>query len=307
MASIAPMMTRRRVIQIKSEGATKGSVAPGDVHVYAFDVSINPDDTFIQRKPTGHLGGNLDGVVGARTGTAKFKVELRSLAATTLNPGVALLLQAAGFKLATATYTPSIVEAEQTTITLDVYEDGLLKRLTGAMGNVVISADVGGLVYLDCDYKGIWVAPTDVALGTAAPATVVPMRFASSTMTLGAYTPKIGKFSLSLNANVILRPDQSKSAGYIHALITDIDPTIELDLEADNVATHDAHGLWLAGTNAALSMTLADATAKCTIAGAIQYRNVAEGDRDGVIIHNVVAQFVSSTNGSLPTIVVAAP
>jgi len=307
MASIAPMMTRRRVIQIKSEGATKGIVAAGDIHVYAFDVSINPDDTFVQRKPTGHLGGNLDGVVGARTGTAKFKVELRSLAATTLNPGVALLLQAAGFKLAAPTYTPSIVEADQTTITLDVYEDGLLKRLTGAMGNIVISADVGGLVYLDCDFKGIWVAPTDAALGTAAPATVVPMRFVSSTMTLGAYTPKINKFSLSLNPTVILRPDQSKIAGYIHALITDIDPTIELDLEADNVATHDAYGLWLAGTNANLSMTLADATAKCTIAGAIQYRSVAEGDREGVIIHSVVAQFVSSTNGSLPTIVVAAP
>jgi len=308
MASIAPMMTRRRVIQIKSEGATKGAAAAGDVHVYAFDVSINPDDTFIQRKPVGQTGGNLDGVVGARTGAAKFKVELRSASSTTLNAGVDLLLKAAGFKLATGVYTPTIVEADQTSLTIDVYEDGLLKRLTGAVGNVVLSADVGGLIYLDCDFKGVWVAPTDLALGTAAPATIVPMRFASSTLTLGAYTPKISKFSLSLNANVILRPDQSTSAGYTYAMVTDVDPTIELDLEADNVATHNAYGLWLAGTNADLSMLLKDTTTKATVAGAIQYRSVAGADRDGVLVHNVVAQFVNAANPSVmvPTITIAA-
>jgi len=313
MASIAPMMFRRRVLQLGDEGATKGTAAAGDTHVYAFDAAINPDDTFIQRRPVGQTGGNLDGVVGARTGAAKFKVELRSASSTTLNAGVSLLLQAAGFKLATLVYTPSIVEADQKSLTIDMYEDGLLKRLTGGAGNLTMNAEIGGLVYLDCDFKGVWVAPTDVALGTASPAAVVPMRFAASTLTitptaLGAYTPKVSKFSLSLNANVILRPDQSKSSGYSYGLITDVDPTIELDLEADNAATHDAYGLWLAGTNAALSMLLQDATTKATIAGAIQYRTVAEADRDGVLVHNVVAQFVNAANPSVgvPTITIAA-
>ena len=307
MDSIAPMMTRRRTLQITDEGATKGVANAGLTHVYAFDVVMNPDDTFIQRKPSNHLAGNLDGVVGARTGTCTFRVELRRLAAATLNAGVDLLLAASGWKLATATYTPSIVESNQATLTIDLNEDGLLKRMTGCMGNVRIVAEVGGIVYLECEFKGIWVAPIDADLGSATAATVVPMRFASSTLALGAYTPKIMNFALSLNANVILRPDQSTAAGYLHALITDIDPTIELDLEADNVATHDAYGIWLAGTNANLSMTLADATAKSTIAGAIQYRSIAEGDRDGVVTHNVVAQFVNKDDGSLPTITTAAP
>lgn len=305
MPSIAPLMVRRRVLQINDEG-TKGTAAAGDTHVYAFDVTMNPDDTYIARKPAGHLGGNLGGIVGARTGRCQFRCELRGNGSSGLDAGVSLLLQAAGWKLATGVYTPTIVESEQKTLTIDLYEDGRMKRLTGAMGTVNISGEVGGLIYLECDFMGVWVAPTDAALGNASPATQKPMRLASSTVTFGAYTPKFSRVGVNLNPALSMRADQSKAAGYSYAMVTDIEPQADFDIEADNIATHDSFGLWLASTDANLSMLVTDGTTNATIAGAMEYRNVQTADRDGVIVDNVTCQFVGDSSGLLPTITVAA-
>lgn len=281
---------RRRIIQVKLEAA-KGTALEGDTHVLVYDPIINPEDTFQTRQPSGRSAGNAPGVVGEHKGKCTFKTELRSDGVNALNAGLEILLQCCGMKLAASVYKPCTAVTDQKTCTIDVYEDGLMKRLYGAMGTYNIAGEYGKQVFLELDFSGIWSAPTDVALPTPALAAQLPIRMASGVFTIGAETPKISTFGLNPNNEVVQREDITTASALAHYLVAGRDPQVTMDMEAESVADHDAYGLWLAGTEAALSLLLTDGTVNVTIAAPkVQYKQVAAGDRDGKLTHDLTGQ-----------------
>jgi len=303
---MAPLGSRRKIILVSQE-TTKGTAVAGATHVMVFEPTINPEDTFQQRQPSGSSAGNAAGVVGERKGTCSFRAELRSDGVDALDAGLAILLQACGLKLTGSVYAPTSGVADQKTCTIDVYEDGLMKRIFGAMGNVKISGEYGKIVSLEFEFQGIWSAPTDVALPSPSISARIPLRLAAATLTIGAYTPKISKFELDFQANVVQREDVTQASGLLHFLAAGRDPQVSMDMEADVVATHDAYGIWLAGTEAALSLLVTDGTVNITIAAPkLQYRQVAEGDRDGKLTHDLTGQANVSSADDEVTITTAA-
>ena len=88
------------------------------------------------------------------------------------------------------------------------------------------------------------------------------------------------------------RLDVDAVGGIAHYQITDYDgPILEVDAEADKVAGYDFNGIWLAGTTGAVSLEVTDGTDKVTFAiPKFQYREIPEGDRDGIQIYNVTGQ-----------------
>lgn len=300
------LMTRRRAVTVKLE-SSKGGVVTPDTDVLAYEPTLTPDDTFIERRPVGLYSGQIAGVLGARTGRATFRTELRGNGSTGLNAGLAILLQCCGFKLTTLTYAPSIVLTEQKTCSISMHEDGKLKKLSGCMGNARLTAEVGGMAYLEFEMQGVWIAPTDVALARATVAAQPPMRWAGGTLTLGSYHPKPGSLAISLGSQVVGHQNPENAAGYDYFFVSDHDATIEIDPESELVATHDYFGLWTAGTTAALTQTFSDGTTDVTIAApAVQYRRVETGDRDGRLIESVVGQCLWSSGNDQLTIVSAA-
>ncbi|RKY09835.1 MAG: hypothetical protein DRP56_02030, partial [Planctomycetota bacterium] len=129
------LLTRKRVIKVALE-TVKGTKVAGTQALFAFNTDIKPAAPFAERKGAGlYLGHNETGILGEGIGTCSFKVELRGAATAAIEPGIAMILQAAGLK-DNSGYKPTSAVSDQKTLSIDVWEDGVKKGLAGAMGTV---------------------------------------------------------------------------------------------------------------------------------------------------------------------------
>jgi len=294
MALSAPLLTRKRVIQVKVE-TTKGTLIAVDTDILAFNQSLTPDLNFTSRKAAGKfLGHTSSGIIdGPRAGKCSFDVELRPTAGAALDLGLVALLTACGVKQDAEVYKPTSVHADQKTVTIAAFEDGKKKQLVGAMGNAKFRGVAGERVWINFEFTGIWQAPADGALPTWAPTSVLPLKLdnASGAFTLATEALKINTFEFDLGNQVILRPDAAAAGGLAYAMITDRDPTWTIDPESDLVAGYDIFGDFLAGTEVALALTVSNGTRNMAFAvPKFQYRSIDPGDREGVQTDEVVGQ-----------------
>jgi hypothetical protein len=208
--------------------------------------------------------------------------------AVTLDPCLAALLQCCGFKLATGVYAPCH-PVDQKTCTISVHQDGTLKQLHGCAGNVKIEGEWGKPAYANFDLKGIWQAPTDVALPAVSLPTVVAPPVKACTFTLDGVTPYIPGFSFDMGAKVEARESIAAPEGVLHYYVADRDPVITLSPEAQTVAAYDWFGKWTAYTQLAFSLLVGSATNnKFTLAAPkLQIRSPKEGDRNGRLVHEI--------------------
>ena len=291
MALSAPLLTRKRVIKVILE-ATKGTKLAGTSAILVFDLEINPTAPYEERKGTGLYRGHKEiGVLGERSGTCKFSAELRGDGSQGLDAGLAILLQACGLKKTVEVYQVHSTHTDDETISIDVWEDGVKKGLAGASGNVTFEGENGGRMMCNFEFFGVWQAPIDEALPAYAPGTTAPMMMQGGTFTLATESIMISKFSLNMGSNPVPRYDVDAAGGIIYYMITDYDTVLGIDPEADKIAGYDYHGVWLAGTEAAVSLALTDGTDIITFTlPKVQYREIAEGDRDGIQIYDITGQ-----------------
>ncbi len=286
-----PLVTRRKLMKVSLE-TVQGTAVAGTAHAFITECNINPDETAEDRKPHGASAGNAPSSPGELTGTCSFQVELRSNGATALDAGLEVLLQGCGLKLTAGVYAPTTIIADQKTITIDVFEDGQKKQIYGAMGNVTIEGTAAKRIMCRFEFKGVWLTPVAAALPVVVPSRVLPMRLAGATLTCHGQSSMISKFTFNPQMVTKAREDVSKAAAIGHMIITDRNPTIGMDPEAELPAGHDAYGIWQAGTEAAISLAMTDGTKTLTLAGAkLEYRQVTEGDRDGILTHELNGQF----------------
>lgn len=299
------LCSRRKIIKLKLE-TTKGTGATVDLYVLAFDAMTNTAGEWIQRQPGSKFLGNIAGMPGDLAGQMTFRVEMRGDGvAAVFDDGLEACMQACGYKLAGAVYSPTSDISAQQCITLQLYEDGIMKKLIGAMGNVSISGVFGQQMFADFTFSGVWQAVTDVALPTASYSSTIPPTLKSTTFTCPAgTTPFVANVTVDLQAVVTAVEDISKAGGISHYVITDRDPIITIDSQADLVATNDVYGAWLAGTEIAFSLLVGGtANNKFTIAAPkFQYREIAGGDRDGKLLHEATGQCNASSGDDEITI-----
>lgn len=311
MALSAPLLERKRIIKVILE-AEKGTKLAGTQALLVEDLEINPDTDFYERKGTGkYLGHANKGVIGKLGGKCSFKTELRGNGSSGMEAGLAILLQACGLKKTLEVYNIASGHSDHKNLSIDVWEDGKKKGLAGAAGNVTFEGETGGRMMCNFEFTGIWQAPVDDALPAYAPSTTAPMMMKGGIFTLATESIKIGRFSLNIGGNVIYRGDivpTSPASGIAYCMITDFDgPMLNIDPEADLVAGYDYHGAWLAGTEAVVSLVLNDGTDQVTFAiPKFQYREIKEGDRDGIQIEDIIGQCNHSTGDDAVTITAAA-
>lgn len=288
MAIPGPLLTRRRVIRVKLE-TTRGEAIVPDVELKCFDPQIQATGPYIERKPVRASGGHDVGVIGERVGTFSVRSELRGDGAASggdLDAGLAVLFKCCGMQLSGGVYKPQSVAASQNTCTIYVYEDGVLKALTGAAGTYTIEGEFGKLAIVNFEMSGIWVAVSDDALPETSHNATVPPRVASASFTIGSESPKVSRFSLTFGGVVSAREDIDTAAGVLHYSVVDRDPRFEVDPEEETVANNDFFGDWLAGTTAAMSIQIGGTAGnQITIAAPkLQYAELTEGDREGKAI-----------------------
>jgi hypothetical protein len=295
-----PLLKKRRTLAAKQEttpGTAVSLTSGTDGIINAYDVAIDADIPFNERVAEGAFGRQVSNV-GAYAGSVKFKVEaVGSGTAGTAPAWATVLLPSCGMAASSGLFTPISAFSAQKSLTIAVYEDGAHKYLTGAMGSYTISGEDGKIAVFEFDFKGVWNAPTDVAMFTPQFSAVIPPRFAGATLTVGSYTPTASKLSIKYGTKVEMREDVTQASGYISAVITDRVVTGTLDPEQTLVATYDAYGAWLGGTVAALSCVIgASGTGMTFSIPVCQYTKIGEGDRNGKVISNL--DWMAQQNGS---------
>lgn len=294
-----PLLSRMRVLQVLEEGTKGDAEATPNLPLPVNELTgPRPEAAaFVPRQYNRATLGHAKGSIAQLTGNCSFAADLISDGTADLDGGLEDLLQSCGFALATHVFSPESVVASQKTSTIYVNDGGVKKQLFGAAGNVVIEGEVGGIVRCRFDMRGKWTAPTDVGLPTPTYPTATPLRAIGCTFTLHTDALKISRFRISLNATVVAVQDINDATGAKYYAVSERDPTVELDPQQDLVANHDFYGIWLAGTEAALSLLLTDGLVNVTIgAPKVQYRQVDDADREGIAVYDLTGQCNSSAD-----------
>lgn len=292
------MLSEKTTILIKLESAI-GEEILADQAVYVEDLVMNPTGAFIKREGAGlYLGPDTTGIIGGRTGKCTFTTEMRTSGSQVFDPGLAILLQACGFVKNLAVYTIATY-TEQQTITIDVYQDGILKTLYGCMGTFTMDYLEGERVLFKFDFDGHYKAEADISLSAYAPAGNTMMS-GNGTFSVLGNSHKISKFTLDMNNNVVPRHDVTGIDGVGYFMVSVPQATVSWDPESDLIGTDAVHADWLAGITAgALALTISDGTDKVTIDCAkVQYTDIPEGMRNNLRIHEVTAQCLQLGNST---------
>jgi len=126
--------------------------------------------------------------------------------------------------------------------------DGVLVKIKGARGNVVFRGEAGGQMFLDFEFTGIGVQPSDGALFANPTAPALPAILVNTVLSLETdatgdigttLTPKWSSFSFDLGNSVELPVCPDAVAGYGPAAeITGREPSASLDPQATREAIY---------------------------------------------------------------------
>lgn len=299
-----PLLKRIRTMAAKTESTigTAESLTAAEGVYNAYDVMLQAEIEVEQREAQGSFN-YLPGVPGARGGKMTFKTDMGWDGAD-MPTWASVLLPACGFVESTQVYTPrsEAPGSNVKTATIACYVDGVLKVLAGAVGTFKINATAGKIVYIEWEFTGVWQAPTDVAIIAPTYPTDIPIRFGSATITYAAVEQCVENFTFDAGNEVILRECPDTAAGFKSGLIVSRYPMININPEAQLVATEDRFGDWIAGTESAFSCAFDGPTGlvsngSVTVAAPkAQIFNVQEADRNKLVTDEV--ELMCNKNGA---------
>lgn len=305
------MLTSRRVIvaKIESVEGTGETLAASDGGIIAFVPKADPDIKMNERRPAMPTLSRLASVPGAQSSKISFKAEMKGsgLAYTSLAnaPAIGKFLKGCGFKETLSagsgviTYAP--VTSGTISLTMSSYEDGVIKKITGARGNVKFSGKVGEVVMAEFDFTGALHSIVDgsMLLPDFQGIGLQPPVLLSANMSIADYAAIISSFDIDMANVLYLREHSNGGTGYLSCAITDRKPNGKIDPEMVAIATHDWYGRWKAGTSGALNIGNIGATQynrfKIT-APKVTYIKVADADRSGIAVADT--SFELNTNTS---------
>lgn len=292
------MLTRRRIIAGKIE-ATEGtaeSITVSDAGILAIDPKFEATIESNARATTIATLSNPIPITGKRSARITFRAELKGPGASysaSVKPALGTYLRACGFAETvvagtSVTYAPA--SAGVPSITLWLYEDGLVKKLKGARGNVRISGEVGGIMYADFEFVGNYDGVADLAIVSPTYEATVPPILQGATFTVDSYAAVIRSISLDMGNSLQLRESVASTTGHLSAVITARSPSGSIDPEATTVSAYNWYGKWIANNAGALSLGAVGSSQynRYTItAPKVVYTGIRESSRSGIDVNEI--------------------
>lgn len=289
-------LVRRRVILAKVESTYNTDPTPTGVAnaILIEDLNWQPEGLRMVDRPAIRSSlGTLQQVYGGSLLAVSFLCEVKGSGTAGTAPEIGDLLLGCAFAetivaSTSVTYLPA--SATQSSITLYVYEDGTLIKLTGCRGTVDFTGEVGGRLMASFTFQGHFSGPTDVALATPTYDSTVPPILINGNFTIGAYGAIIQALNFTPGNTLETPPNLSAADGYGEVLVTGRDANGSFNPEQTLVATKDFMAAFKAGTLEALDSGVIGATAgnqwQITMP-AVYYRNINPGDREGVLAYDL--------------------
>jgi len=295
-----PLITRQKVVAVKVEGTegTAESLANANGVMNCYNAQFTPDLPVFDRPSQGTYDAPLNSIQSTRAGNISFDFDL--LGSNSAAPyWFSNVLVQCGFSVSSLTATANGSENTSTS-TVAIYQDGIRKQIAGAMGNLSIPFTVGEPLQGSVDFRGKYSATTDQTILSPTYLTTDPPRVASATIELGGSALNFQSGTINIENNVVLRPDDTDSTGYIAAAITQQRITVELDPEATTVATRDDYGNLLSNAVSNFVMTVGSSGNQLVITiPNCQKIAVSDGDREGIMTHPLTLLHTGSTAATI--------
>lgn len=293
--------------KIETTAGTAISLAAADGTINFFNAQVIDNTEFLERVGQSAYE-RIAGSIGGRVGQATFQTDL--VPGSGGHPAWAsLLLPACGWVASGDTYTPRTEPAGSNvkTLTMAKYTNGIYEQIHGAMGTFSITFSAGRTAVVDWTFTGCYTEPTDVSIITPTYVTTNPLRFVSSALAVGSYTPKIDTLTLNAGNDVVLLPDSRSATGYSHANVRDRNITISIDPERALVASVPWNTDWASRTPRAISWAMSESNLGITFtAPAAQIMAApAPGERGGARVDTVTFQCNRSASGGLDGLSIA--
>lgn len=286
----------------ESTVGTAETLAVGDGAFNAYDLDIQPEIDSEEREGQGSFD-YLSQITGPRGCKFTFKTDIGWDGADMPN-WASILLPACGWVESSQVYTPrsEAPGSNVKTLTMGLYQNGLLFSLAGAMGNFKINARSGRIIYIEWEFTGVWQTPTDTAIIAPTYPTDVPLRFSSATITHNSVAQCVETMMFDAGNEVIYRECPNTAAGYVSALVVNRYPKITINPEAQLVATEPRFTTWLNHTEQAFSCAF-DGPEGGTSNGAVtlaapkaQIINISKSDRNKLLVDEV--ELACNKNGA---------
>lgn len=295
------------------EAAPTTSGSPND-YIQAIDAQYAPDFQVIERNYMRPSLSRTPHLMGRQLATLTFTTEVfgTGVAAAATNattqaqatPKWADLLEGCAFS-GTAVSSPAgkvyaPLTAAQKTLTIYCYYDGMLHKLTGAMGTFVLSAEAGQIGTIQWTFTGVFSAPTAVATPTPLFTSVTPPLVQSCSFVIGSTASTvflIQNISIDAQNNVVSRPDANSVKGFNSMYITG--RSLQITVNPEQVP-EASHGFWTdygAATSRAITFSVGGTAGNkmdVSIPNA-QISGLTYSDRDGIRVYDVTIMATTTT------------
>jgi hypothetical protein len=297
-----PLLKKVRQLAAKTETTigTDASLGNSDVAFNAWDIMIQPNIDRAQREAQSDFG-QISGVPGQYIGTATFKTDMGWDGTATEPSWADILLPACGWVKSGQVFTPR-AEAPGSnvkTVTIASYQNGKIRKLTGAMGTFKVQLVSGKMAFIEWEFKGAYTAIADGSMLTQTAPTASPLRFASaSACSFNSIALEVESITIDAGNVMAAVEDPTTAAGVRHFLVTDRVPKITCNPEAILNSSQNRESIWLEGTEYAFALTMDGPTNSTLAFDAPKAELIAlqEGDRNGMITDEL--EFQCNKNGN---------
>lgn len=292
------------ILRIEAVEGTAETLTAGDVIAPILEAEWQPDITMAERNVLASSLSPLAQIAAEQWATITFLTDLKAAGASagTVPPNLGVALRACGMSETisvgtSVTYAPVSASFETATIEIregDTAANVKTKRIVGAMGNVLLEAEKGGLVAARFNFSGKYVEPieseplfADAASGpTPSPFLGVSFDFH------GVTTLKLRTVNIDLGNNVVRRNDINEVSGNFAALITDRNATATIDPEQELIATINFFNKLTTNAEGTLEYILGSGAGNIVTVNAPKAQIIAdsEGDRDDFRIEDIELQ-----------------
>jgi hypothetical protein len=295
------------------EAAPTTSGSPND-YILALEANYAPNFSIIDRKYLRPSISNTPHLMGRQLATLTFTTEVfgTGVAAVATDvttqsqatPKWADLLEGCAFAGAAVSspagkvYTP--LTSAQKTLTLYCYYDGMLHKLTGAMGTFTLSAPAGQIATMQWTFTGVYNDPVATSTPTPTPPTITPPLVESIQFAIGSTASTVflpGNVNIDVANTVTPRTDANSAKGFNSMIITARAPQLSFSPESVPEASHPFWGDFSSATAKAINFHIGSSAGNKVLVTVpnVQTSNLQYSDRDGIRIYEVTAMASTTT------------
>lgn len=302
--------------KIETTPGVEATPSSADDFILALDAQYNPDFNLIQRNYLRPSISNVPHLMGRQLASLTFTTEVMGtgVAATDTSPTTqaaatpkwADLLEGCGFAGSVVSTPAGKVYApltnNQKTLTLYCYYDGMLHKMTGAMGTFSLSAPAGEIATINWTFTGIYVAPTATTTPTPTVPSVTPPLVEGCSFAVGGTAASVfvpQAISIDIGNGVVPRSDANSVKGYHSMIITSRAPSISFNPEQVPEASHPFWTDFAAATGKAVVFNIGGTAGNKVEVDIpnMQISNLQYSDRDGIRTYEV-SGMCSTTTGT---------